>query len=71
MVVLKLSDDGTESLVNSFRRRGTLNIRSLKQKKKICYGALNLGMKSVEGKIVAFLEDARAKIHFYPNLATA
>ena len=55
LVVVKPSGDGTEDLVASFD--ASLNIKYVKQTSGYFVDALNLGIESATGEIVAFLDD--------------
>jgi glycosyltransferase involved in cell wall biosynthesis len=55
LVVLKPSGDGTERVLESFEEK--LTLRTILQKEGYFTDALNLGLKSAEGDIIAFLDD--------------
>ena len=55
LVVLKPSGDGTEKLLESYEEK--LTLRTILQKEGYFTDALNLGLKSAEGDIIAFLDD--------------
>lgn len=55
IVVLKSSGDGTENIVQKFKK--WLNIKPVIQNQGFIVDALNLGFEHVQGRIIAFLDD--------------
>jgi len=55
VIVLKPSGDGTEKVIEKYRR--WLSIKLVLQKQGYVVDAFNLGLKYVEGDIIAFLDD--------------
>jgi len=63
LLIVKPSKDGTEQVIENYRKK--LNINLLIQKQGYVIDALNLGLKNTQGKIIVFLDDDAIP---FPNL---